>query len=283
MPLYTITKVAELVPAAGALVKRASLETNLPTTSRDETLLSALELEYMMKVAHTQVDLDDAERVCRAVDLYGLGAEVKEHAGTMVKSASAVLNSKHELSQQVSQAEQFISTQLLSMNPDLEKVAEASEGLWDEYESQISSDQVKLYAGAGTLVKEAAALALNHRFKRTGNEEFEKIAQVIASTNPDTLSTEDNRAIISAIRGLEKSAHYIESDLYTDMFIIKEAACMINLGSRSVDATNLVKVAETAGNILGADIGELLKTAHANKDAIEALPMGEKQALLGIV
>ena len=283
MPLHIIKQVSDLVPEAGALVKRASLEKHLPTGSKDETLLSALELEYMMKVAHTQVDLEDAERVCRAVDLYGIKDEVRSHAGSMIKAASVQAAGQREVRREVSSAVDFIDNQLLSMSPDLEKVAEASEALWNEYSDHIDSEQVKLYAGAGTIVKEAAVLALNHRAKRTGNEEFEKVAQVINSTDVNALSTEDNRAIISAIRGLEKAANYIESDLYTDMFMAKEAAQMINLGHRSVDATNLVKIAGHAGDVLGADIGELLKTAHANQAAIEALPMGERQVIAGLV
>lgn len=283
MPLHTIKKVSELVPETGMLVKRASLEQNLPTGSEDETLLSALELEYMMKVAHSHVDIEDAERVCRAVDLYGIRDQVKEKATAMVKAASEQADRTREVTADVNTAVDFVNSQLLSMNPDLEKIAEASERLWDEYSDHISSDKVKLYAGAGTLVKEAAVMALNHRAKRTGNSEFEKVAQVVAATDPSTLSTEDNRAIIGAIRGLEKAAHYTETDLYTDIFMTKEASVMVNLGSKSVDATNLMKVAEHAGDVLGKDIEALLKQAHTNKAAIEALPLGEKQVLAGLV
>lgn len=283
MPLHTITKVTQLVPEAGALVKRASLESNLPTTSRNETLLSALEIEYMTKVANTRVDLDDVERVCRAVDLYNLQDEIREHTSTMIKSASMVLNHQHEIKQQVEKAENFIDTQLMSMNPDMEKVAAASEELWDSYRSDVTNDKVRLYAGAGTLVKEAAVRALKHRAKRTGNMEFEKVAEVILSTNTETLSTEDNRAIISAISSLEKAASYVESNLYTDMFIAKQASVMVNLGSRRVNADSLVAAAEVAGSILGSDIGELLKDAHQNVAAIEALPMGELQVIDGVI
>lgn len=283
MPLHTIKRVSELVPEAGALVKRASLEQNLPTSSKEETLLSALELEYMIKVAHTTVDLEDAERVCRAVDLYGIKDEVKDKASSMVKAASEQAAKNRGLKTDVNQAVDFIDSQLLSMNPNLEKIAEASEKLWDEFSDHIDNDQVKLYAGAGTLVKEAAVAALNHRAKRTGNGEFEKVAQVISATNPSTLSIDDNRAIIGAIRELEKQACYAETDLYTDMFMTKSASVVINLGSKSVDAANLTNIASHAGDVLGRDIETLLKDAASNKAAIEALPLGEKQVLAGLV
>lgn len=283
MPLHSIKKVSELVPEVGGLVKRASLETNLPTSTKDETLLSALELEYMIKVAHSHVDLDDAERVCRAVDLYGLRDEVKSHTVSMVKSASLAAAGAREVRREVNTAVDFIDSQLLSMNPDLEKVAEACEGLWDEYSEHIDSTQVKLYAGAGTLNKEAAVMALNHRAKRTGNTEFEKVAKVIQSTDIGHLSVDDNRAIISAIRGLEKAAHYMETDLYTDMFMTKSAATLVDLGNKVVDADDLIVVADSVGSILGDDIADLLKNSHNNVSAIEALPLGELQVIAGLV
>ena len=283
MPLYTVRKVSELLPETATMIKRASLEDNLPTGSKDETLISALEMEYMIKVAHTQVDLDDAERVCKAVDLYGLADEVRSKSCSMIKSASYQANSRRELANDVGCAVNFIESQLVTMNPNIEKIAEASERLWDEWPHLVNNDKIKLYAGAGTLCKEAAVRALNHRARRTGNEEFTKVAEVITSTNPSTLSIEDNRAIIGAIRGLEKSAHYVETDLYTDMFMSKSAAICINLGSKQVNSTDLVRLASSVGDILGDDIGELLANASENKAAIEALPLGEKQVIAGLL
>ena len=277
MPLHTIKMVSDLVPEAGALVKSASFETNLPTGSKEETLLSALELEYMTKIAHTQVDLYDMERVCHAVDLYDIADEVRAHTGTMVKSASVKASDEKVLQSAV----EFIDFQLSSSHPNFEKVAEACEGLWDDY--SVTSDSVKLYAGAGTLVKEAAVNALNLRAARTGVEDFIKVAEVIQSTDVSHLTIEDNRAIISAIRGLEKEACYSESNLYTEMFHTKQAAQMVDLGKIKADATDLVRIADRAGDILGADIGLLLKDAHANAAAISALPMGELQAIAGLL
>lgn len=285
MSLYTAKKVSELVPETAGMIKRASLEQNFPTASREETLISALELEYMIKVAHTQVPMEDAERVCKAVDLYNLGEEVKSHTVTMVKSASTASAGVHETKVSVSQAESFIDSQLLTMQPDLEKIAEASERLWDEYSEYITNDSVKLYAGAGRLVKEAAVQALEHRAKRTGNEEFAKVAQVLTATDTGSLTTEDNRAIISAVRTLEKQAHYIETDLYSDMFLTKEAAVTVSLGSKTVSA-EMIKAASThIGDVLGQDVGNAIASGDTMtvKHMVEALPLGEKQVIAGIV
>lgn len=283
MPLNTIRKVSDLLPEVTGMIKQASLESNMPTSSREETLVSALELEYMIKIAHSHIDLADAERVCKAVDLYGLKDEVLSMTESMIKSASVKAAGEREIKHDVYTAVNFIDSQLLTMYPNIEKIAEASELLWDEYAEHIDSDKVKLYAGAGTLVKEAAVLALNHRASRTGNVEFTKVAEVLASTKEGSLTVEDNRSIIAAVKSLEKSANYNESDLYTDMFMTKEAAVYINLGSKMVSAESLVAVAGQVGSILGSDIGSILEDAHSNVSAIEALPMGERQVIAGLV
>jgi ABC-type xylose transport system permease subunit len=58
---------------------------------------------------------------------------------------------------------------------------------------------------------------------------------------------------------------------------------MVKLGIKSVDATDLVGVAGHVGSILGADIGKLLLDAAQNAAAIEALPLGERQVIAGLV
>lgn len=279
MPLHIINKVSKLLPETGALVKQASLEKNLPTDTREETLLSALELEYMMKVAHTNVDIDDATRVCRAVDLYGLRDEVRDKSSTMIKAASA----SKSIERSVREAEDFIDTQLMSSNPNFEKIAKVCEDLWDNYSDHITNEAVKIYSGAGRLVKEAAVSALLHRAKVTGNNEFEKVAEVISSTNISNLSVDDNRAIINAVSGLEKSAQYSHTNLYTDMFTTKKANCFINLCGKRVDPCKIIPLADQVGSVLGSDIGSLLKDPETNSAAIEALPLGEKQVILGLI
>ncbi len=283
MPLQSVQKVSELVPETAPMIKRASLENHLPTGTREETIVSALELEYMVKVAHTGATIEDAERVCKAVDLYGVADEVRSHTQTMVKAANTQAMDDSRITREVSRAEDMITTQLSTLRPDIEKIAEASAALWDNYESKVSLDEVKLYAGAGRLVKEAAVLALNHRAKVTGEEEFTKVASVIEATDISQLTNEDNRAIASCVLGMEKEAGYTESNLYTDIFITKAAMVMIDLGSKQVDAMKLVALSDHVGSVLGDDIGGLLNEAHGNKAAIEALPMGDKQVIAGLV
>lgn len=282
MSIHTIKKVAELVPEVAGMIKAANLQTDLSTESKEDTILSALSMAYMTKVAHTPVSEEDGMRVAKAVDLYQVQGIVQDHALSMIKAARDKQLGR-SISDEVLNAEGLIESQI-GFSPDFEKVAEASEALFDAHTSSISSDTVKLYAGAHTIDKQAAVAACLWRAKRTGNNEFTKIARVLNSTNIDTLTVEDNRAIVSAIRGLEKSANYIESNIYKDIFT-KEASVNVNLMKKSVSAESIIKVASHIGDVLGADLGQAIGSADTMsvKHIVEALPNGEKEVIEGIV
>jgi hypothetical protein len=283
MPLHTIRQVAELLPEVNEMVKQAALEGNYETDSKDHTIVSALELAYLEKIAHRPGDYDAIPRVDKAVDLYEVRGVVADMTSKMIKAAQVRQAGVQELGDKVAQAEGFIHTQLAQVRPDMDKIASACESLVDNYSSMVDSDIIKIFAGAGTMSKIAAVEALKHRADITGEDEFTKIAQVVASTDPEKLSVEDNRAIYNTIRGLEKSANYFGPSFYKDCFMVKQAACSIKLHKKSVPAESLIKVAEAAGAALGDDIGQLLKEAHQMKDAIEALPLGELQVLESLV
>jgi len=279
MSIHNIKKIAALVPQVTELVgltKKASLDEEFPTGDRNETLLSALETEFLMKVAGQAVDVDKLDKVYKAVDLYDLSSELSELSGSMVKAAS------HKEVAGVESIQNLIETEMFSHMPNLEKIASASGMLYDRNPEAITSDVVKLYAGAGTLDKSAAVLALNHRAGRTGNSEFTKVAGVIKGVDGE-LTVEENRSIINAVTKLEKASSYNESDFVKECFHLKQAELMIKLASKSVPQESLIKIAGNVGDVLGSEIGELLKEAGQNKDAIEALPLGERQVMEELV
>lgn len=282
MSIHTIKKIVELVPEVSSFVKTASLYKELSTDTREDTIVSALSLAYMTKVANTLVSEEDYTRVSKAVDLYQVQNIVQDHALALIKSARDKSMSK-SISDEVREAEAYIEGQI-NFYPNFEKVAEASAELYDSHSAHVSSDIVKLYAGAQTINKQAAVSACLWREKRTGNPEFNKIASIINSTNIDTLSVEDNRSIVAAIRKLEKSANYIESDIYKDIFT-KKASIDVKLLKRSVPVESIVKAASHIGDILGKDIGKAISESDTMsvKHMIEALPNGEKEVIEGIL
>ena len=282
MSIHTIKKVVELLPSVGTMVKAASLTKELSTDTREDTIVSALSMIYMEKVARSLISEEDHTRVSKAVDMYQVREIVQDHAVSLIKAARDKSMCK-SIEDEVRQAEQFIEGQM-GFTPNFEKVAEAAVSLYDNHKAYISSEIIKRYAGAYSIDKQAAIASCRWRAKRTGDNNFNKIASIIEATNIDNLSIEDNRSIVSAIVGLEKSANYIESDVYRDIFV-KRASIDVNLIKRTVPVESIVKISTHIGDVLGKDLGDALSSSDpmSIKHIIEALPNGEKELIEGIV
>lgn len=288
MSIHTLKKVVMLVPEAAGHIKKAHLTEEFPVGTKDATISSALQISYLTKIAHQDVDMDVLEKVAKAVRLYGVSSDVKHMTDTMVKQAFSQHARVDSIEDQVREAERIIESRTQGFFA-MEKVAEASEELWDEHKGHVTSDVVKLYAGAGMLNKEAAVAALTHRARQTGNPEFIKVAQVISSSDESKMDVQDNRAIAEAIVELEKKAGLFGRDIYREIFMVKEAAIndatRVVLAGKTVSVTQLKTLGSAqVGAILGKDIGDIISLpSNEMKPALEALPLAEKQALARLV
>lgn len=283
MSLHALKNVLELVPEASGFIKRAYVEEDFPTKDRDSTVASALEINFLTKVAGQTVDFDDMARVTKAVRLYGVADEVRRLSGQMEKAASQRAEEARGVEYELRTAEAIIESKCSGFM-DIEKVASQSAALYDNYADDIRSQAVRLYAGAGKLNKEAALMALDARAKATGSQEFVKLAEVFRGTNPDNLTVEENRALANAVVHFEKKAGYL-GDFYKDAFwITKEAvdrSITVNLGTKTVPAVKLQGLPKAqVQSMIGDDIAELLAgDLMAMKRGVEALPLPEKQLL----
>lgn len=284
MSIHTLKQIVNLVPEASGHIKKAHLNEEFPVDSRDAAISSALQVNYLTKVANQIVPLEVLEKVAKAVRLYGVKSEVDGMTNTMVKQAYYQNLQADTEESQVKEAERIIESQMQGFF-NMEKVASAAEALYDSYADSVQSDAVKLYAGAGMLNKEAAIAALRYRSMQTGNKEFEKVAHVIQGINPETLGVEENRTIARSIAQLEKKAGLFGRDIYKEIFLVKQAAMAsatsINLGGMTTTAAKVYALdSATVADILGHDIAEMWKLPpNQLKPAMEALPIGEKQAL----
>lgn len=286
MSLHAIKNVLELVPEAAGFIKRAYVEEEFPTKDKDSTIASALEIAFLTKVAGQTVDYDDMARVAKAVRLYGVGEEVSRLSSNLEKAAALRAEEAQGIEYELRTAEAIIESKCSGLM-NIEKVANQSAALYDNYADEIKSDIVRLYAGAGKLNKEAALLALNHRAKVTGRQEFTKLAEVFRGTNPESLTVEENRALANAVVHFEKQAGYL-GDFYKDSFwFTKEAidrSITVNLGGKSVPAVTLQALPKSqVQSMIGDDVAELLAGDLMNlKRGVEALPLPEKQLLARI-
>ena len=280
MSVKHIKDMLTLSPELSFFVKKAHVENEYATSSKEDTLAAALQIEYMVKVAHEPVDYDVVTRVKQAVALYELEDQVQELSGGLLKKASLRAEQFESLKSEVAMAEQIIEGNCSGL-AQMDKIAEQSEALFDGYEEHVSSPTVRLYAGAGVLNKEAALAALSHRAHVTGKNGFSKIAQVIDATDVSKLSVSDNRAIVNSIQRLEKEANYHASDIYKDIFMIEKSAIdksiMVDLGSKKVPAIRISAIPkETINDTLGITLSSDLMNMKAE---VEALPLPEKKLL----
>jgi hypothetical protein len=258
MPIKNINNMVKLLPEIAPLIKTASLEQSFPTGSMNETLVSALELAYMEKMAHEVVDYDTLMRVNKAVSLYDLRDKVTALTNSMTKVAS-----------NVESEEDFLREYLSGIHVDFEKVASACVALHD---SIGISDDLKVYAGAGHLNKESAVNALSWRASYTGDDNFTKIASFIQSTNTSKLTVEDNRSICGMVRMLD-SKNGLHKCFEKEAFTVRRPDELINLGRRQVSYELLVSKADDIRRVMGQEIVDAI---DAGPEAVEALDSAHK-------
>ena len=277
MSIHTIREVINYVPEAYDMMKQAHVEKEFPTNSKDSTAMSALEIEYLTKVAQQRVAEDIVDRVNTAVELYGIKDDITKLAKTMVNRVNEKQASEVDYEQEVRMAEEYVESQCSGLF-DLEKVASTSENLYDEYSDYVESDTVKRYAGAGKLIKEAAELALVSRYKNSGNDEFMKIARLIHNTDVNKLDTEDNRAIAQQVSQLDKQAGLYGYDFYKDAFLVKEAdlasSLQVQLAGKKIPVEKIITTAPSLSGAIGEDVAQQLTGDPEEVKAIaESLPL----------
>ncbi len=284
MSIHNVKEILEYVPEAFEHTKQAHVEKEFPTNSKDSTILSGLEVQYLTKIANETVSIDVLERVKLASDLYQVTNKISELGSLMLGRVNEKQASSIDHSADVEVAEEVIESMTAGL-VDLEKVASRSEDLYDNYHGNITSNTVKLYAGAGLLNKEAAELALAIRYQKSGNEEFMKVAQVIHGSDVAKLSEEDNRLIARAVTELDKEAQLYGMDFYKDAFMVKEASISnstkVKCGGQDVSAERIIAVAPSISNVIGEDVAkEISNSGPAEVKAIvESLPMDLKQLI----
>lgn len=281
MPIHVIKNVLGLVPEVAGHVKKAYVEQDFPTHDLDSTIVSALEIAYLTKVAHVPVDIEDVARVSTAVKLYGVSDKVHEHVDNMCKQAVMTKTASQNVEDEVRQAEELIRSRA-AVPVGIEKVASQAAELYDNYTDLVTDKTVCLYACAGTLVKEAALAALKVRAERTGNQQFTKVAQIIEASDVEKFSVEDNRTVVNAILTLEKQANYFASDIFPEIFSMEKKAAMVDLGSKKVSPEAIIRLgADRVKTLVGSEVAKLVESHDAASlvAVINSLPLPEKQLL----
>lgn len=285
MSIHNYRNILEILPESSDLVKSASVSDGLPTDSEASTLMSALQVVYMTKIANQAVEEADIKRVSLATTLYGLMDKVAELSQLMIsRSHEKQASSGIDVETQVRIAESEVEVATTGLHKDIEKIASASQELYDGYGDMVESKVVRRYACGDYLCKSAAVDALEARHYLAPKTGFDKLAQIISASDELRFSKDELRQIAGCVTELDKRAGLNARgfDFYKEAFITKQAMCSslkVTLDKVPVPVENIMKA--PIADILGADVASEIGNDPVNaKYVVEALPMDAQRLLL---
>ncbi len=282
MLAHSLKQILDLVPEALPMVKKASIEAEMPLDSKDSTIATALQLKYFEKIAYHPVDVMDIERINRAVNAYGVNQQVEYLSEQMIKAAeeNAIYASENSKEAYLTKEAGFdlqntTIAQRVTIAQDLYKQAQAL--------GVTPSDDVLLYSGHCHLNKEAAVQSLAMRYYKTQNKDFVKVARAIVEGEKDCrLGDADSLVkLASFVTQMDEGSHLQVKgfNFFKEAFFLKEAAykssMMIKLAGKNVPYESFERVGQgRISQYIGADVGsEMEKGAAHFKSVVETLPL----------
>lgn len=288
MIAYYIKDILSIAPEAIEFIKQANIEEDFPSDSKDSVAASYLSMNYLNKVAHKPVDIEQFKRIEKAAELYKLpevlsGIVQKFEQFDIEKKAASQRIPEHE---ELKMLESYFVGNLTGF-VDIEKQAQAAEHLYDTYKEKITSPEVIVYSGNGYLHKEAAIGALIARQQATGDRRFLKVATIIRNTEPLEYSMDDLRKLAHIVTKLDKEYHLgtVGFNFYKESMTKEASGICIKLMNQQVPYEKFVKFGnERIGTVLGSDVSKALNGDVGNdKAVIESLPMDMQKVLHSFV
>lgn len=289
MLAYTLKNILELVPEALPLVKKASIDKELPIDSKDSTIATALHIKYMEKVAHKPLDIFAFDKIASAIELYNVEDQVNDLINKMIKAAS-VKRTKEELSSSENYFLKEASFEGDLGNLPVEECSSTATLLYKEAKERNikPSEAVMLYSGNGFLSKEAAVKALAVRYYETNDTNFVKIASAVGRASDSHLNSEmltniaDTVCKMDQISGLNFKGH----NFYKEAFFTKEAAfksaLLVKIAGKDIPYESLERLGrEKIAAYIGGDVAREMDGGPENfKAVVETLPL-DMQRVLG--
>ena len=287
MLAHNLKDILKLIPESKELIKQANIEEEFPLDSPDSASASYLRAHFLIKVAGKSFDMDQFDRIEKAVSLYGTKDALDAwlpRFNTLEKKASEA-EKKHQPS--VKEAEANFEGNLAGFGYlGIEKTASAAEDIYSKFGPLVKSAEVLRYSGNTYINKEAAIQALSNRYTASKDIAFVKIARVIV----DNVRDNDFKAIhevCKTVTGLDKKAglDIIGFNFYKEALFAKKAdytsSLNINLAGSSVPYEKVMNFGkERIGATIGKDVeGSMTDCPVNNKAVLESLPR-DTQVLL---
>jgi hypothetical protein len=281
-PLSTIRNILFLVPEAAPMVKQASVDEEFPLDTRDDAIMSALKVEYMLKVAHEPVYQDDYDRIHLAVALYQAGDIVKQASQAMLSNIGALTKQASSDEVLVKQAEEAIEGSLCGLRPDMDAITAAARHLVSTRGDLVKSATVRRLGGGDDFVRDYAVASLVHREAVTPGYGYGEIAEAL--TKMASVSKDHACQISDTVRHLDDTTglRLQGYDLYAEAWVTKQAmasSMLIKLAGRDVPIESILRL--PIDRILGDDVALACHSHPAEAKAVlESLPLPQQSLLL---
>lgn len=288
MLAYDFGKVLDLVPEAQELTKQASFDQEFPADSADSALASYLTAHYQIKIASAEVDLSNYDTVLKVLKVNGLEKTASDLAtvmvqrhrsGGMTKAASMFDTSDYRLSE--------LQESLTGLSKDFVKAASLAQDL--EQDGVILPAEYSVYAGNGILKVAEAVDALDARYARTGDSQYQYMSKIVSGLDPAQCEKGTRVKLASLIADLDTThgLHQEGWDIYREAFDLTKSASditVVELCGKQIPYSTIQKVGRaTISAAIGEDVAsEITGDALHDKQILETLPRDLQEVLCSL-
>lgn len=292
MLAHNLKDILQIVPEAKEHIKQADIEQEFPLDNRDGALASYLRAYYLVKVAGKPIEPEVMEKLQKAATLYGIMEQAKPFIQTMKKYAelqhTETLDKAEAIPVKVAEAN-FEGS--LSGMFDITQAMKDARELMTKYAVEITSSNVKLYAGQAYFIKQAAIDALTSRATFSGNDIYTKIAALVDKSMDYTSKPNEILNLCERVIELDKKAG-LTARGYN---FVKEA---LSVAPERLNSALVIKIAgkrfpyesfqrlgkHRISQYLGKDVAdELTHDPLLNKRILETLPLDLQRVLAGML
>jgi hypothetical protein len=296
MLAHNLKEILSIVPELKEHIKKANIEEEYPLDNKDGAIASYMRGYYLSKIANKMVDPDVIEKLEKAAQLYDIKDTVLPFIQKMKKYAEEGKKEAIEKASSLSIKEIEASFEgSLTGFFDVEKASVEAEGLMTKYASEITSDELKRYAGKAYFIKEAAVEALEARAKLTGKDVFIKISESVAKHMDYDSSQAAILGVCRAVTSLDKKAGLLASgfNFYKEALSVAPervgangiTILTVRLAGKPVPYEKIERLGKARiGQYLGKDVAsEMTADPVMNKRILESLPLDLQRVLLGVL
>jgi len=292
MLAHNLKEIFSIVPSLKDHIKQANIEEDYPLDNKEGCLASYLRCYYLTKIAGKTVDPDIISKLEKASKLYGIAEEAKPFVDTMDKYASEkrkqLIKQAEEIPVKIAQS---IFEGSLTGFFDVEKASKQAQGLMLKYAEEVTSDEVKRYAGKAYFNKKAALEALDARATASGNPVFTKVAAIIEKNMEVDSPHAEILDVCERVTQLDKKAGLLMKgfNFYKEALAVKPqrltTALSVNICGKPCPYEKIQRLGKhRISAYLGKDVADqMTDNPVLNKRIIESLPLDLQRVLAGIL